>query len=355
VLDVGRLTGIQPTRLSLKGSGGVSERALRIRRLDDVGDLRRRWGEERLKELIADGSGRASLVDLSTRFGLVSPFTALYVPTEREAAREEEHDEPMTYAERRAQKARWKPWSAGLSLFASREAMPMEGYASAAPVELALVEEEADNKEGGTGTRAKGEEGSMGREESKATNKRYAVQGPKDNPSDDSTGMPAQARQAMARARRVQEKAGGGRPEPKAELDEAQEFGMIGKLNAAADDPLAPTPPPAPAPAAPARKPEGMSGGDVADARGAGGLGLSGIGEGGGGDAKSVTAGQGFGSGHGRLGGSLKTRAPVVRMGVARVTGRLPGRIIQRTMGRPKPCLFLLMISSGSRSLTVSL
>jgi len=39
-----------------------------------------------------------------------------------------------------------------------------------------IAEEDADNKEGGTGTRAKGEEGSMGNPNSKATNKRYAVQ-----------------------------------------------------------------------------------------------------------------------------------------------------------------------------------
>ena len=44
-----------------------------------------------------------------------------------------------------------------------------------------VAENNADNKEGGTGTRAKGEEGSMGNPNTKATNKRYGVQGPKDN------------------------------------------------------------------------------------------------------------------------------------------------------------------------------
>ena len=47
--------------------------------------------------------------------------------------------------------------------------------------ESRLAEEtEADNKEGGTGTRAKGEEGSMGRPSARGANKRYAVQGPTD-------------------------------------------------------------------------------------------------------------------------------------------------------------------------------
>src|SRR5690606_15502788 len=81
-----------------------------------------------------------------------------------------------------------------------------------------VPEENADNKEGGTGTRAKGEEGSMGKESSKDTNKRYAVQGPKDNAD------PHIARQAALR--------------------EAVEFGMIGLLNTgAAGDPNAPTAP----------------------------------------------------------------------------------------------------------------
>ncbi|MBE7483539.1 MAG: hypothetical protein HS104_26615 [Polyangiaceae bacterium] len=49
--------------------------------------------------------------------------------------------------------------------------------------EVYLPSEDADNKEGGTGTRAKGEEGSMG-------NKRYAVAGPADN----SSGAPIRVR-----------------------------------------------------------------------------------------------------------------------------------------------------------------
>ncbi len=84
--------------------------------------------------------------------------------------------------------------------------------------EAEVVEETQDNKEGGTGTRAKGEEGSMGNPTTKATNKRYAVQGPKDNAD------PHIARQAALR--------------------EAVEFGMIGLLNTgAAGDPNAPTAP----------------------------------------------------------------------------------------------------------------
>jgi hypothetical protein len=197
-----------------------------------------------------------------------------------------------------------------------------------------IAEENADNREGGTGTRAKGEEGSMGNPNSKATNKRYAVQGPKDNPD------PHIARQAALR--------------------EAQEFGMIGLLNAgAAGDPNAPT--------APWGRDTSLGmdevsargnmwGDEIGDAFGAGGLGLSGIGEGGGGRGEGIGlgsigtlghgagtgTGQGFGSGHGRLGGSHKTRAPRVRMGATQVSGRLPPEVIQRIVrqnyGRFRMC-----------------
>ncbi len=200
--------------------------------------------------------------------------------------------------------------------------------------ETEVVEEQADNKEGGTGTKAKGEEGSMGNPTTKATNKRYAVQGPKDNPD------PHIARQAALR--------------------EAMEFGMIGLLNTgAAGDPNAPTAPwgrdtSSGSDEVSARG--NMWGDEIGDAFGAGGLGLSGIGEGGGGRGEGIGlgnigtlghgagtgTGQGFGAGHGRLGGSHATRAPKVRMGATTVSGRLPPEVIQRIVrqnyGRFRMC-----------------
>jgi len=197
-----------------------------------------------------------------------------------------------------------------------------------------VAEENADNREGGTGTRAKGEEGSMGNPNSKATNKRYAIQGPKDNPDPH-----------IARA---------------AALREATEFGMIGLLNTGASgDPNAPTAPwgrdtSLGTDEVSARG--NMWGDEIGDAFGAGGLGLSGIGEGGGGRGEGIGlgtigtfghgagtgTGQGFGSGHGRLGGSHKTKAPQVRMGATSVSGRLPPEVIQRIVrqnyGRFRMC-----------------
>jgi pSer/pThr/pTyr-binding forkhead associated (FHA) protein len=197
-----------------------------------------------------------------------------------------------------------------------------------------VAEPDADNKEGGTGTRAKGEEGSMGKQDSKATNKRYAVQGPQDNAD------PHIARQAALR--------------------EAMEFGMIGLLNTgAAGDPNAPTAPWGRDTSLGTDSVSAMGnmfGDEIGDAYGAGGLGLSGIGEGGGGRGEGIGlgsigtlghgagtgTGQGFGSGHGRLGGAHRTKAPQVRMGATTVSGRLPPEVIQRIVrqnyGRFRQC-----------------
>jgi tetratricopeptide (TPR) repeat protein len=133
----------------------------------------------------------------------------------------------------------------------------------------------------------------------------------------------------------------------------------------AAPEPAAATPPPpAPPPAASAASPGAdpmsargnMWGSDIGDSFGAGGLGLSGIGEGGGGHSEGIGLGavgslghgagqgtaQGFGSGHGRLGGAHKTATPSVRMGATQVSGRLPPEVIQRIVrqnfGRFRAC-----------------
>ncbi|HWZ84773.1 MAG TPA: FHA domain-containing protein, partial [Thermoanaerobaculia bacterium] len=74
----------------------------------------------------------------------------------------------------------------------------------------------ADQKEGGTGTRAKGEEGSMGNPNTKDSGHKYGVQGPKDNPDPHLAKMAA--------------------------LQEAAQFGMIGLISTmGGGDPNAPT------------------------------------------------------------------------------------------------------------------
>ena len=206
-----------------------------------------------------------------------------------------------------------------------------------------VADNNADNKEGGTGTRAKGEEGSMGNPNTKLTGNRYGVQGPHDNAD------PHIARQAALR--------------------DAAEFGMIGLLNSGSGgDPSAPAAPWGPATIRSATIPMSargnMWGNDIGgESFGAGGLGLSGIGEGGGGRGEGIGlggigtlghgagtgTGQGFGSGHGRLGGSHRSKPPSVRMGATQVSGRLPPEVIQRIV-RQNFGRFRLCYENGLRN-----
>ncbi len=166
-----------------------------------------------------------------------------------------------------------------------------------------VAEADADAKEGGAGTRAKGEEASMGAAGAMASGNRYGVRGPADDAD------PHIARQQSLR--------------------DASEFGMIGLLNSGSGgDPNAPT--------APWGRDDSLGndpmsargnqwGGEIGDSFGAGGFGLNGAGHGGGargegiglgsigtiGHGAGTGTGQGFGSGHGRLGGGHQ---PVSRM-----------------------------------------
>jgi Ca-activated chloride channel family protein len=210
VLVVGRVAGKPPAELTLRGTGGTVTQKLRIVRLADNGDLRRRWGERRLAELIDEGAGRSAFVDIGRRFGLVSPFTSLYVPTARETAQEDSEPPVDLYKQIADRRKRWVPWAALEGGLFAKRAMP----ASVLAEEAAPMEAAADDKEGGTGTRAKGEEGAMG----KATNQRYAVQGPKDAPD------PQIQRQAALR--------------------ESMNFGAVGTLGAGAGGPPPAAPPP---------------------------------------------------------------------------------------------------------------
>jgi Ca-activated chloride channel family protein len=341
-----------PSEIKLSGSGGTARRRVSVRWLQDSGDLRRRWGEQRLEELLSSGAGRASLVDIGRRFGLVSPFTSLYVPTRREVLAEPAENRESDRERRTRVVARWKPWARG-SYFESAFTRGKAAPAAELSAEAEPIEELSDNKEGGTGERAKGEESAMGSPAAgkKAVNKRYAVQGPKDN-SD-----PHVARQSALR--------------------EAAEFGMVGLLDAPSPG-AAPVAAPAAtaataASAAPREEPAALSplaekttlaeppgtevgnmwGDDLGDSftggvtrsgergglkRGNVGLGAIDTAD----KAVGSGTGQGFGAGHGRLGGSLKTSAPKVRMGATTVSGRLPPEVIQRIVrqnfGRFRMC-----------------
>jgi tetratricopeptide (TPR) repeat protein len=313
VLVVGRVSGRPPTELTLRGNGESITRRVATLPLADSGDLRRRWGEQRLAELIDEGAGRAAIVDVGRRFGLVSPFTSLYVPTSREA--EQEADTADLDEMRDQRRRRWKPW----------------WHRGPSSAELAAAQAAEDDKEGGTGTRAKGEEGSMGNPNTTRTGNRYAVQGASDPFV------------------------------PQSPLSGAQQFGIIGLLppRPDAEQERAPAPLAATlAPAAASAAPTSMGGNGYRTA-----LGLDGTGEGGGGRGEGIGlgdlggvghgagtgTGQGFGSGRGRLGGAHQVAAPRMREGATSVNGRLPPEVIQRIV-RQNFGRFRLCYENGLRN-----
>jgi len=356
---VGRMgQGKEPERLKTAGPAGQSDVPLKVERFDDRGDIGRRWAGARLLQMLEDGEGRAALVDLGMKNGVITPVTSFYVPTKNEMA-------PDERAELQARSDAAKRDAVGRRPAKdddTRQETALSTLSLAAKAEPEAPEQAAaaDNKEGGTGTRARGEEGSMGAPASKtAGNKRYAVSAGAAAPS---KPMAAPAPVAAARA------APGSPPPPPADreveaaqsphlkrqaaLRDATEFGIIGALNTGAagdpnakggeDKPVAPWGRDTSLGKDDISARGNMWGDEIGDASGSGGLGLAGIGEGGGGrgDGLGLGAvgaighgagtGQGFGAGHGRLGGSHATAAPKVRMGATTVSGHLPPEVIQR-------------------------
>ncbi|MBI5534402.1 MAG: AgmX/PglI C-terminal domain-containing protein [Deltaproteobacteria bacterium] len=325
VLVVGRVAGKLPLQITVKTPAGPQVLKLEARTIADRGDLRSRWAMGRLRQMLDDGDGRAALVDLGMRYGVITPVTSLYVPTRREMTPEEQ--EELERRKKRERSERMEDLEPNrlaqgpISPFALAGCSKRSKYEQRETEQVA--ESRADNKEGGTGTRAKGEEGSMGNPSAPGANKRYGVAGPADN-SD-----PHMSRSAALR--------------------EAQEFGMIGLLNTGAGgDPNAPTSPwgKDDSLGADPTSARGNTWGDsIGNSFGAGGLGLSGVGEGGGGKGEGLGlgsigtlghgagtgTGQGFGSGHGRLGGAHRATPPQVKMVAPTITGGgLPTEIVQR-------------------------
>ncbi len=202
--------------------------------------------------------------------------------------------------------------------------------------EPAVQEEVEPGTQGGEGTRAKNEEGAMGKVNAAVTNKRWGAQGP------------SNAVVELARNRAM-------------EREEAETFGIIrllsgGDVNAPTvswggdrtigNDEISA---------------QGAMWGDaIGESGGMGGLGLSGIGEGGGGRGEGIGLGnigtyghgagclgtncsQGFGRGGGKFGTREHiTRTPTTRTGTPSVSGRIPPEVIQRIVrqnhGRFRMC-----------------
>ncbi len=176
-LVVGRLTGPNPpTEIAVTTSRGEQKMKIKVTTFDDHGDLRRRWAMGRLDEMLAEGGGHAALVDLGVRQGIITPVTSLYVPTTAEMTADDRANIDRTIRERRGrptadrggkdvdEKQKAKVHSQGDDDTANKKD---EGFldglmgrkSDSSPA--ANEDHEQDQKEGGTGTRAKGEEGRM--------------------------------------------------------------------------------------------------------------------------------------------------------------------------------------------------
>lgn len=79
----GRLRGELPEALQVSGTrdGEAFEASISLRSatVEDEGDIRRRWAQARLEELVDEDAGREALVELGQRFALLTPWTSFIV------------------------------------------------------------------------------------------------------------------------------------------------------------------------------------------------------------------------------------------------------------------------------------
>jgi hypothetical protein len=214
-------------------------------------------------------------------------------------------------------------------------------------VDRPTSENDADQREGGTGTRSVGEEGAMGNPNAARAAHRYGVEGPRDNPDPH-----------VAKATALRNAAG---------------FGLIGLLNdGMGGDPNAPT-------AIwgrdeslgndPTSARGNMWGDVIGESFGHAGLGLFGVGEGGGGSGEGIGLGHigtigggsgtgpgngfgpgGYGVGHYPGRGAHTPGAPSLRIGEGvKLNGRIPREVIQRIV-RQNYGRFRLCYENGLRT-----
>lgn len=87
---IGRIARGDDLPSTIRVSGAIAGRSfdesleLEEQTVDDSGDLRLRWAGERLRHLLVEGVPRETIVELGTRYGLITPYTSYYVPSARE-------------------------------------------------------------------------------------------------------------------------------------------------------------------------------------------------------------------------------------------------------------------------------
>lgn len=184
-----------------------------------------------------------------------------------------------------------------------------------------LKKDKEDEKQGGKGKRHKGEEGQMGKRDSRKTDNHYGIKGPKDNPN---------PHMARSQAKEM-----------------AKNAGILSYLSSA-NAPTSPFGQDTALGVDPENALGALMGNQVGENFGYGGLGLRGTGRGGGGTGEGTIGlgnlntighggGGGSGSGYGRGAGGLggrRGRAPRIRSGAAMVKGSLSKEVIRRIVHR---------------------
>ncbi|MFH1436295.1 MAG: AgmX/PglI C-terminal domain-containing protein [Pseudomonadota bacterium] len=87
---IGKLTGEKdPENVTVKGTVRgkpfTKQYSIKLDDITDFGDLRMRWAERRLITLMEEQEGPEGVIELGTRFGIITPYTSFYVPPEEES------------------------------------------------------------------------------------------------------------------------------------------------------------------------------------------------------------------------------------------------------------------------------
>ncbi len=185
---VGRFTGNLPRTATVRAEWNGREVtrtvALDPTSVDDLEDLRSRWATMRLDHLLARGESRAVIVELGTRYHLITPFTSYYVASEDEVVSMELRDVRSH-----------GPMIASFSDLTPFDLLPLVGCArsesappasvvapspsatASAPAAQAPQPAQQQQNEGGSGSRHAGSEGRMGRADSPSRSAHYAAPG----------------------------------------------------------------------------------------------------------------------------------------------------------------------------------
>ncbi|MFK7985117.1 MAG: TonB family protein [Sandaracinaceae bacterium] len=336
---VARVRGEVPTEVTVRGMvrGTPFEEviALESQTTNETTDLRLRWAGERLRQLLLEGAGREEVAELGTRYGLITPFTSYYVPSRSELERMGPTalnliDQPDI---RVGMQRRVQPSSIAAAVLMAPLSLAGCSYEAGSSAESEAPEWLDESVVAGDRN-----EGAMGEDDSRRSNNRYGIEGP-------------------------------GEPEPEEESEAAPDPAMVGQLGALGY--AAPTTPAAAAETGEAGPMDALTGAEIGENSGFGGLGLRGTGRGGGGTGEGTiglgnlgTIGHGAGggsqraradsnsafgdsedndqaastgSGYGRGAGGLQGRSaaiPRIRTGTAEVRGSLAREVIRRVIRR---------------------